>query len=199
MKTKDIKPGVVYGYRRGKTGLVEPVVFLAAPGPDQLYRRKSHPSPGTPLFTHEPQRDKPVRGFRGSGDIGWPAVFGSEDTVAEMTKATLDAFVAATRLHDRGVRYDVVTVSSRIVGPYEEAVAEEKRQRDARIRQYDEDAARREAAQKRAGHLVERLKSYGVKAYGVSARPNRYGEPTALEIPLDDLEKLLGLLGGERP
>lgn len=199
MKTKDIKPGVVYGYRRGKYGSVEPVVFLAKPGPDQLYGEPRFRKDREPVFEHWQQARKPRAGRSfGEASVGYPVVTGRSEGAdsAELLKVTLEDFRSATKRYDeaRDITFQLVINPSHIVGPYDEAVGEEERRREAERRQYDEERAHREARQQRAGTLMEAL-----TAHGITAKPNRYNEPTALEIPFDDVETLLGLLGGERP
>jgi hypothetical protein len=196
MKSKDIKPGVVYGYRQGKYGSVEPVVFLAKPGPDQIYACPHRVKDGEPIHSHSRHATTPLtgRGFS-STDYGYAAVFAfgkpTAEVVDEMARATLDDFLAATKGYDaeRGIRYSVVTVPARVVGPYDEAVAEEERRREAENRRWAEERGRREVAIQRAERLIEALQQHGI-----GGRPEPYSEPTFLEIPLDDVEKLLALL-----
>jgi hypothetical protein len=200
MKAKDIRPGVVYGYRRGKYGSVEPVVFLAKPGPDQIYACPRHTRSGEPIYSHSQHARAPVtgRGF-GSVDYGYAAVFAdtepTTEVIDEMTKTTLGDFLAATKGHDpeRGIRYGLVTVPARVVGPYEDAVTEEKRQWEAQRRQHHEDEARREAVRERVERIIAALRAHGVTSF-----PENWHEPGAMVIPLDDVEKLIALLGGER-
>jgi hypothetical protein len=52
VKTKDIKPGVVYGHRRGKYGRIEPAVFLAAPSAEHLFSPNRWAKDGEALEDH---------------------------------------------------------------------------------------------------------------------------------------------------
>jgi hypothetical protein len=194
MKTKDIKPGVVYGYRRGKYGRPIPIVFLAVPNAEHLYSPDDRRAKGAPLFHHCPRAGKPRmgRGFSGA-DVGYPVAFVRTDgtDLTQPLRVTLDDFVAATKTYDedRDVEYRVLTNPAHIVGPYEEAIAEDERRRTLRGQQAVLESERRATARVRASRLVGALKAYGVRAHAESSY-----EPTALEISLGDVEKLLALL-----
>lgn len=191
MKTKDIKPGVVYGFRRGKYGVIEPVVFLAEPGPHHLYTEPRHRKDSEPVFVHVPRAGKPCagRGF-GESSVGYPAAVARIEDVdpAELLKVTLDDFLTATLRYDEGRRisFRLIVNPAYILGPYDEAIAEDERQSKARQRQYDEELAQRNAACDRASRLMGALASHGIAS---QSQPSY--EPTALVIPLDDVEKLL--------
>lgn len=130
MKIRDIEPGVVYVHRPGKFGSARPVVLLAEPGPRQLYAARRDLSATRPYFEHRPHDTKPQRGNGATNEprVGWPAVFAYavEPTPAdleEMTKVTLNEFLAATTVSDpgRGITFGLVVRPGDVIGLYETA------------------------------------------------------------------------------
>lgn len=198
MKTKDIKPGVVYAYRRGKFGRIEPVVFVAAPSSDRLYAFNQWAKYGEPVFQHRPNADKPRRG-RGFSDpdVGYPVAFArSQGTDAKvLAKATLEQFESATTTTDADldVHWQVVTIPSHILGPYDQVIAEEDAAERARREQYAMERQQRDETQKRANQLLSALAEHGITAVA-----DEYSTPPQMLLSLDDVEHLLGKLDRER-
>ncbi|MFG2001618.1 hypothetical protein ACGFNU_20950 [Spirillospora sp. NPDC048911] len=194
MKTKDIKPGVVYGYRRGKYGSVEPVVFVVAPSADHLYARDRWAGEGKPVHQHWPNAGKPRagRGFA-DPDVGYPVAFGrSEGTdLAALATTSLGQFTAATKASDEelDLRWGVITNPAHVLGPYEDVVAQTKADEDERRRGYEIERQQREEVQQRADRLMATLGKFGI-----DAKQDDWTEPANLKMTLDEVEKLLSRL-----
>lgn len=195
MKAKDIKPGEVYAYRSSKSGSVSPIVFLAPVDSEHLYSTtSSHRGPDAPAFVKARRGAKPGRGsYYSAPTHGYPAITGMGDSsIDRLTSATLADFEAASSSRvdgDSYITYTVVTALGHIIGPYEETKAAVEAERQAEQDRRAAEAAARNAAKVRAGHLVEEL-----SALGVDARPDDSWNPVGLVIAFDELDKLLALL-----
>ncbi|MFI6883424.1 hypothetical protein [Streptosporangium canum] len=195
MKAKDIKPGVVYGYRASKHSEVRPVVFLAAVDADHVYREADRfAQKGTPAFGKARSGTKPKRGTGYSGrTCGYPVVisYGQVDVEA-LASVTLAEFEAATSTYrgEQGTQFNLVTNLGHVIGPWEEAAAAEQAERAARDAERDCEEREREAAQAQAKAAVAAL-----AALGVTTEADHGWRPTALTIRLDEVTKLLALLG----
>ncbi len=193
MKAKDVKPGVVYGYQRGRSeyASVQAVVLLAPADGDHLYQTTSQHRPaGSALFAKARSGSKPKRGQGWNvPNVGYPVVMGPADA---LKGATLEQFEATTsRYYDpeSGAEFDVLTSLTGIVGLYEDVLAEQKQRQDAATEERERKQRQRASAQRRAAALVAALRKVGVEAAADS--PN---DPTGLHIKLDQVDKLLTLL-----
>ncbi|MFF4417061.1 hypothetical protein ACFYY8_31460 [Streptosporangium sp. NPDC001559] len=197
MKAKDIKPGVVYGFQRGRGeyATIQAMALLAPADADHLYQTASyHRRPGAPAFTKAMRSSKPKKG-RGwnEASVGYPAVFGPADALEGFT---LERFEAATSPYpdsESGVEFRVLTSLTAIVGPYEEAMAAHQQRLDAANEERDREQRRQAAAQQRAKKLVEALGQVGV----VADTDSSYN-PTGLTVSLDEADKLLALLAAQK-
>ncbi|MEO3869368.1 hypothetical protein ABGB18_11100 [Nonomuraea sp. B12E4] len=193
MKAKDIKPGVVYGYRRGKYGSVTPVVFLAPIDKDHLYATTSHHrKPDTPAYVKARSGSKPGRGsFYSSPTVGYPVVLGGTTTKpGSLPSVTLADFEAATSNYlGDGISYGVITTLGHVAGLYEDVKADEAAERDAARAQRDAEERQRQDAAQRVARVLPRFASLGVVV-----RADNEWDPTGLVIDLDNADKLLALL-----
>jgi hypothetical protein len=194
MKAKDIKPGVVYGYRRGKYGTVTPIVFLAPVDKDHLYATASHHrKAGTPAYVKAGPNSKPGHSTLFSGPtIGYPAITGEYAATADNVPAkTLADFEAATShyIGEEGWRFQVITSLTGVIGPYEDVRAAEAAQREADRAQRAADEKRRQAGSEHAATLVKKFAAAGV----VVAADNDW-QPSGLVIDFDNADKLITLL-----
>ncbi|MDH2424789.1 hypothetical protein [Sphaerisporangium sp. TRM90804] len=193
MKAKDIKPGVVYAYQRGRGEYapLQAVVLLAPADGDHLYQTTSHHrAAGSPLFAKVRSGAKPKRGQGWSApDVGYPVVIGPAEA---LEGATLEGFEATTSHYynaELGAEFKVLTSLTGVVGLYEDALAEQKQRQEEARQQWDREERAREAAQRRARALTAALRKVGV-----DATPDNPNNPAALVITLDEVDKLLALL-----
>lgn len=194
MRAKDIKPGVVYGYRQGKYGTVTPIVFLAPIDKDHLYATTSHHrKDGTPAYVKARPTSKPGRSALFSGPtIGYPAIVGEYTATAENlpTKTLADFEVTPTQyIGEGGFRYQVITSLAGVIGLYEDVKAAEIAEREADRAQRAADEKRRQAGSERAATLVKKFAAAGV----VVAADNDW-QPTGLVMDFDNADKLIALL-----
>jgi hypothetical protein len=195
MKAKDIRPGVVYGYRAGADDRVKPVVFLAPVDADHLYQTTSHHrKPGTVAYVkaHRGAKLGNSRLLSSSPTVGYPAAQPSRTSREKATPfdlgcVTLEDFEAATShvAPMLGVEFTLVTSLTHVRGLYETELAAEQRRADA------DAAAERKAreAEARVRAIAGVLKRHGLAGVTVDT----YGRPR-LVITLEDAEKLLTLL-----
>lgn len=191
MKTKDIKPGVVYAYRASKYDSVRPVVFVTEPSPEAVYRAVRRPRHGEPRYLPAPgAKPQTAKGFSGSA-YGYLAVTISAvgDDPNELAAVTLDDVLALKfpdRLTDASVL--LVTVPGHIIGPFAEVAAEDERQRQARDAQYKREEQDRKQRMARMASVLDRLTTLGI--------PSRSEGPPHLGVVINvgDAEKIIALL-----
>lgn len=197
MKAKDIKPGVVYGYRSSKYGHLQAVVFLAPVDGNHLYHSASSSKPkGSPAFIKAREGSKPGR--RGSTysspTTGYAAVRTSSPEAATHLRAiTIEDFEeAASRATVSGIKdaeFTLITTLAHILGPYAELKAGEdaakERKHAARRAEEEKDAADRN----RLTNLRSALAGRGVKAIGRIED----GEPVIV-LSAAEVDRLLALL-----
>jgi hypothetical protein len=192
MKARDIKPGEVYAYRRGRGeyASVRPVVFLAPLDSDHLYQKRMQPGA---TYQKAASGAKPQRGtVYNSGTIGYPAATTSHENVDVLSTATLERFGKTTSGLGRRIEYELVTSLTHVVGLYEQVAAEqEKRQQEAR-----ESRRAEQAAQQAHRERIEAQKS-ALDSIGVTSVPVVVGSGNSVHtISADDMDKLLALLSG---
>ncbi len=196
MKAKDIKPGVVYGYRSSTLDHVRPVVFLAPPDDTHRYQTASRPrGSGTPAYVKAQPGAKLGEGkLMSTPTVGFPAVKiswmrGEGAKPADLLQVTLDDFEAATShiAPVPGVEFTLVTRLASIHGLYDVLVAQE---------QAEEDAEKRRLAEQRDAAARTRAAADALVARGfpsATARQDRFGG-ALLTLDPDDAEKLLTML-----
>jgi hypothetical protein len=194
VKAKDIEPGVIYAYQRGRGeyASIDAVMVLTPATPDNVYHAiESHRPPGTAAFKKAKPGIKPRRGKGWSNsDYGYPAVMGPVDKLAAATLADFEA--ATSPYHVDGCHFLVLTSTTPLVGPYEEAVAAQQQARAAAQDRREQERAERKADAAKAEGLVAALAKAGVQAQAATD-----WHPRALTIPLDQAEKLVALLACE--
>lgn len=192
MRKQDIKPGVVYAYRRGAWDTPTPLVFLSL----DLHVPSRQRKPGDP-WCERALHDK--RAKRGSiyPDVGYPVVIGermgqgaTEETIAAMPALGADVIADGLTDEQRASRLstDILTRLASVVGVYAEVMAERKRQVDKDREVHRRHAEQTVATQARRAELMGRLAAVGVTVTRV------YDHDDQLILTLDEAAKVAGWL-----
>lgn len=219
MKKNQLKTGVVYAYREGKYGVIEPIVLIDT---DKLYSSNiptyGSGNPTSPLFGLAWQYAQGKTPTVGSG-IGYLAVWGNMRQFGkpEMTRDEIRAMLTVTkdealaRIIGEGSRIrpraDLKIVSPRwIIGEWDDVMQDVE---DETARQALLAAEAKAASDKRVAETQERidrlreLKLPGkiedaVERKSYSKLSGYDGNTGKVELSLGQLDALLGLIRAER-
>jgi hypothetical protein len=196
MKKNEIKPGVIYAYRRGRSiyDSPEPVVFLTAPADGILYQQASDfrgPKAAKYVRAREGSKPQAGGGFNGR-PIGYAAVrasWNSNTNPLDLLKPALAEFKTTTEGRAaEGVYFTLVTSLTHIIGLYDEVMTETRAREDAERQQRQREQAEREAVQARADSVQAEMGRLGVK----SSFTRGY-----INLTVDAAENLLTLLSSD--
>ena len=120
MRAKDIKPGVVYGYRDHFHG-IRPIVFLAPIDRGHLYIKSRTSGPAFQRAPDSVAGPRPGSVYN-SGTVGYPAALGKPGyDVDDLREVTLARFEQVTSTLGRRCEYGLVVRLARVIGPWETA------------------------------------------------------------------------------
>jgi hypothetical protein len=195
MRKQDIKPGVLYAWKRGRSEFDEPhpIVFLNTPADGELYAKTSHHRPpGTPAFIRAREGATPHRVSFGS-DVGYPAVRfhrDAEGNPSSLLAITLDDFTATAGGIQAGREFVLITSLAAIAGPWDEVKAARDAQKRADAERRDRERTEADASRTRAIDVLTALQAYGIEASRIAA----YGKVDSVSLPLAEAEKLIAVL-----
>jgi hypothetical protein len=158
VKKTDIKPGVIYAWKRSKHYSPTQVMFLTPLNDDCLYTSER----GKGIVRARRSYTKPKAYYSyGSADVGWLVAMGSDVAGASLQDALDSGHRDPATFHD--LHYQALVSLAQVVGVYDEVAAAEEAEKNRLADIRAAEKAKCEAASSRWVSLSSSLSELGVQ------------------------------------